>query len=68
MGKLLIAGMRIDQSREECLGEAAQMLIDGRVRFSELITHRLPWEQTPEAYHLLYNKPHEALGVILEWD
>ncbi len=42
MGKLLIAGMRIDQSREECLGEAAQILIDGRVRFSELITHRPP--------------------------
>ena len=68
MNKQLIAGIRIDQSREECLSDAAQMLIDGRVRISELITHRLPWEQTADAYHLLYNKPNEALGVILEWD
>jgi threonine dehydrogenase-like Zn-dependent dehydrogenase len=68
MNKLLIAGIRINQPREECLPQAAQMLIDGRLRISELITHRLPWSQTPEAYHLLYQKPQEALGVILEWD
>ena len=68
MNKLLVAGIRIDQSREECMHDAARMLTDERVRTSELITHRLPWESTPEAYHLLYNKPDEALGVILEWD
>jgi threonine dehydrogenase-like Zn-dependent dehydrogenase len=68
MNKQLIAGIRIDQSRDECQSDAVQMLIDGRVRISELITHRLPWEQTADAYHLLYNKPDEALGVILEWD
>ena len=68
MNKQLIAGIRIDQSREECMRDAAQMLIDGRIEISELITHRLPWEQTAEAYHLLYNKPDEALGVIMEWD
>ena len=48
--------------------DAAQMLIDGRIKVAELITHRLPWEQTPDAYHLLYDRPDEALGVILEWD
>ena len=68
MNKVLVAGIRIDQSREECTEEAARMLADGRVRVSELITHRLPWEQTPDAYHMLYEKPNEALGVILEWD
>lgn len=68
MNKQLIAGIRIDQPREECEKEAAQMLIDGRVNVSELITHRLPWEETPDAYHMLYNEPDKALGVILEWD
>ena len=68
MNKQLIAGIRIDQPREECTKDAATMLTDGRVNVSDLITHRLPWEQTPDAYHLLYNKPDEALGVILEWD
>ena len=67
MNKQLIAGIRIGQSREECMSDAAQMLTDGRVRISELITHRLPWQQTADAYHLLYDKPNEALGVILEW-
>ncbi len=68
MNKVLVAGIRVDQSREECMEDAAQMLIDGRVRISELITHRLPWEQTLDAYHLLYNNPDDALGVVLEWD
>ena len=68
MNKVLVAGIRIDQSREECMEEAAQMLTDGRVRISELVTHRLPWEQTPDAYHMLYNNPDQALGVVLEWD
>ena len=68
MNKQIIAGIRIDTPREACMRDAAQMLIDGRVKVAELITHRLPWEQTPDAYHLLYHKPDEALGVILEWD
>ena len=68
MNKQLVAGIRIDQPRETCMAEAADMLIDGRVKVSDLITHRLPWEETPNAYHLLYEKPGEALGVILEWD
>ena len=68
MNKVLVAGIRVDQSREACMEEAAQMLIDGRVRISELITHRLSWQETPDAYHMLYNKPDEALGVVLEWD
>ena len=68
MNKQIIAGIRIDTPREACMRDAAQMLIDGRVKVAELITHRLPWEQTPDAYHLLYHRPDEALGVILEWD
>lgn len=68
MNKILIAGIHIDQSREECLQESAEMLTNGQVKISELVTHRLPWKQLPDAYHLLYNKPEEALGVVLEWD
>ena len=68
MNKQLGAGIRIDTPREECMQDAARMLIDGRVRIDDLITHRLPWDQTPDAYHMLYNEPDKALGVILEWD
>ncbi len=66
--KLLVDGVRIDKTEKEIMPEAARMLADGRVRVSELVTHRLPWEQTPDAYHMLYNKPDEALMVVLEWD
>ena len=70
MNKQIIAGIRIDTPREACMRDAAQMLIDGRIKVAELITHRLPWEQTPDAYHLLYHKPgrstrrHSGVGLI----
>ena len=44
------------------------MLVDGSVRVGPMVTHRLPWQQTVEAYHMLFEKPEEALAVILEWD
>jgi len=47
---------------------AAALIVDGDIAVGPMITHRLPWEQTPDAYHLLYNKPEEAMAVILEWD
>ncbi len=48
--------------------DTADMMLDGRINVGPLITHRLPWEQTPDAYHMLFNSPEEALGVIIEWD
>ncbi len=68
MNKRLIAGIRTDQPREKCMYDAAVMLGDGTVRVADMITHRLPWQQTPDAYHMLYKRPNEALGVVLEWD
>lgn len=50
------------------LNDTAQMLIDGRISVEPLITHRMPWQQTPEAYHMLFKNPQDALGVIIEWD
>ena len=67
MGKMLIAGSR-NVSREESRVAAVDMLLDGRINVGPLITHRLPWTETAEAYHMLYNNPEEALAVILEWD
>lgn len=68
MNKMLIAGMRTDLSRESCMADAAGMLANRRINVTDLVTHRLPWAQTPDAYQMLYEKPGEALGVILEWD
>ena len=68
MNKVLLAGIRVPEPRTKHRDDAVKMLVDGTVKVDEIITHRIPWEQTPDAYHLLYNKPDEALGVILEWD
>ncbi len=68
MNKLLVAGIRLSEPRTKSRADAAQMLVDGRIDVGPMITHRLPWQQTPEAYHMLFEKPDEALAVILEWD
>ncbi|MCU4924809.1 zinc-binding alcohol dehydrogenase [Halobacteria archaeon AArc-dxtr1] len=33
----------------------------------ELITHRIPFERAREAYELVADRPHEAVGVLLEY-
>ena len=44
------------------------MLEDGRIAVDHLVAHGMAWQQTPDAYHLLYNRPDEALAVLLEWE
>jgi L-iditol 2-dehydrogenase len=68
MNKMLVAGIRVHEPRSKYRADAAQMLVDGRINVGPMVTHRLPWQQTAEAYHLLFKKPDEALAVILEWD
>ena len=68
MNKLLIGGRRTPEPRSKHMKDAARMLMDGRIRPDPLITHRLPWQKTPDAYHMLYRHPDEALAVVLEWD
>ena len=68
MNKLLVAGIRVPEPRSKHRMDAIQMLIDGRIKVEPMITHRLPWQQTAEAYHMLFTKLDGALAVILEWD
>ena len=32
-----------------------------------MTTHRFHWRQAADAFALLYQKPGEALGVLLDW-
>jgi threonine dehydrogenase-like Zn-dependent dehydrogenase len=47
---------------------AVQMLSTRFIRVSEMITHRFPFIHAKEAFDLLYERPGEALGVILLWE
>ena len=67
MNKMLVSGIRTAEPRSYHQDSAIEMIEDGRIVVDHLVTHRLPWQQTPDAYHLLYNKPEEALAVLLEW-
>lgn len=47
------------------LAECLRSMADGRLRVSELITHRLPLEHIGDAVDVLVQRPQEALGVVL---
>ena len=47
--------------------KAIRYLADGKFRVADMISHRFPFHQAPEAYDLLYNRLHEAMGVLLQW-
>ena len=68
MNKLPVAGIRVPEPRSKHRADAVEMLVDGLIKVGPMVTHRMPWQETAEAYHMLYNKPDEALAVILEWD
>jgi threonine dehydrogenase-like Zn-dependent dehydrogenase len=67
-GRQIVLGYWNEPNPGTHLPDTAQMLLDGRINVDPLITHRLPWEQTAEAYHMLFNSPQEALGVVIEWE
>ncbi|MBT3342532.1 MAG: zinc-binding dehydrogenase [Gemmatimonadetes bacterium] len=47
---------------------AMQLLASGQVQAQRMTTHRYAYTEAAEAFDLLWNRPGEALGVLLEWD
>ena len=67
MNKRLIAGILTTESRSAMARRAIEHIEDGRVRVTEMITHRFPLTEAKQAFDLLYEHPEEALGVIFEY-
>ena len=44
-----------------------RMISDSRLNVSALISHRMPYNETEEAYRLLRDEKDKALGVVLDW-
>lgn len=44
-----------------------ELLADGRLDLSALVTHRFPYDQAAEAYPTALGERGPALGVVLEW-
>lgn len=55
------------ERRRRAMAEAIELIASEQVRVAPMITHCFPLERSPEAFHLLYNSPDQALGVVLEW-
>ena len=68
MNKRLLAGILTDEPRSEAARRAARMIADGAIRAREMITHRFPGRRAKEAFDLLWERPGEALGVVLTWE
>lgn len=47
---------------------AMQLLASGQVQAERMTTHRFAYTDAAEAFDLLWNRPGEALGVLLAWD
>ncbi len=47
--------------------EAVRHLDSGVVKAQEMITHRFSFRNARQAFDLLYERPGDALGVVLEW-
>ena len=66
-GRRLQGGYLDPSGRDRGSDRALQMLSDGAFRAEEMITHRFPYEDAPEAFDLLYNNLGETMGVLLIW-
>ncbi len=47
---------------------AMELLAAGAIRTDRMTSHRFPWRQAADAFALLYQKPGDALGVLLDWE
>jgi L-iditol 2-dehydrogenase len=64
----LIGGYYHAAPRPEMVQRAVDMVSAGQIQVEPLITHRFPFSEAKIAYDLLYDRPHEALGVLLLWE
>lgn len=67
MTRTIIGGNSRRPFPPETWEKAVELLERGVIRAEEMITHRFPFRDGKKAFDLLYERPGEALGVILQW-
>lgn len=66
-GKRILGGFTDSSRRPEASDRCIQYLAEGRFAVEDMVTHRFPYQEAPEAFDLLYNRLHEAMAVLLQW-
>lgn len=64
----LIGGYYHAAPRNDMVARAVEMVAQGAIQVEPLITHRFPYHEAKAAYDLLYDRPQDALGVLLMWE
>ena len=66
-GRKLLGGYYRTRAGARQSRRAMELLTAGAIRTGRMTTHGFSWHQAAEAFALLYEKPGEALGVLLYW-
>lgn len=64
----LIGGYFHAAPRNEMVQRATEMVVSGAIQVEPLMTHRFHYSEAKAAFDLLYERPQEAVGVMLMWD
>ena len=51
-----------------CARRAMELLASGAIGADRMTSHRFPYRNAADAFDLLYNRPGEAMGVLLDWE
>lgn len=50
------------------VAQCLTLMSQNKLRFSELVTHRLPISEAPEIYRKMTNNAPDVLGVVFDWN
>ena len=64
----LLGGYYGQRSGLSAYRRAMSLLASGAIDTGRMTTHRFPFTEAAAAFDLLWSRPGEALGVLLEWD
>jgi threonine dehydrogenase-like Zn-dependent dehydrogenase len=67
MDRKIIAGRHHGMTGQKAYERTIGKIQRGEIRIAPLITHRFPFREAKTAFDLLWERPGEALGVLLEW-
>jgi S-(hydroxymethyl)glutathione dehydrogenase/alcohol dehydrogenase len=69
LGQWIDKGLRVQAGQatvHNFIDELMQMVVDGRLKADDIISHRLPLEQAPEGYRIFNKKQEQCTKVVLK--
>ena len=67
-GRRIVGGYFGGQWHAGSARRALALIESGAIDTNRMTTHRFPYTQAPEAFHLLHDHTDQTLGVLLDWD